>query len=82
MEPPQEILDRLIEIIKASYRENGAMLRCQERDAEGKRFLLRNYLIYYSGEHSGNIERLYKSCENCTNRQNAYLQNLKRHLKI
>jgi len=79
---PPEILDRLKAIIKSSFRENGAMIRCQDRNVDDKKFLLRNYLIYYSGEPAHSIERLYKLCENCISRQNTFLNNLKLHLGL
>ena len=80
--PPTEILERMIAIIKSSYNERGGLIPCQARNAEDKKFFLRNYLIYYSGEPASAIERLYRSCENCNTRQNTYLTKLKTLLNL
>lgn len=81
-QPPMEILERMVAIIKASFNERGGLIPCHARNAEDKKFFLRNYLIYYSGEQASAIDRLYRSCENCVNRQNTYLTKLKKHLNL
>ena len=80
--PPPEILERMTEIIKTSFRPNGSLIPCQNRDPEDKKFFLRNYLTFYSGEPTASIERLYRICENCTNRQNTYITTLKAKLGL